>query len=401
VVVGSKWLLARRATSRNALIWIAVTAIVATVACNWTAAKNSSQGSGHSWSRTHVPPRYRYSVVPGGVHSAKEFDTAVVDDQLVRSHYSGVNAHDLRLVKNTEAKLAYVSYRKNGAIYWTRTRVTIPENDDLMIAGREIIRSRCGNRVSYTARSPVIPSKQDEPSESDLETHEQGGSGSSDKPEAPATRSESTVPVLSRRPAPPSFPSQPRHGAAAVGTVPPGGISAASPPGATSKSPPAGAGIPSLPPAAGAGTPSLPPPGGSGAVPGSPNDSGRTGGCDTDPCSTATGGPPQPAVPGGSPALLGVPLNPGEDVAGLSPIDGVLWPPATELPLAPEIETPIPDSVLFDTRDPITGRGSNPENPDVVPTPEPETWILLATTVVGVVGLHERRSRQHGNRKGR
>ncbi len=98
-------------------------------------------------------PIYPYSVIPGGVFSARELRSAADSDSLVRDHYQGFNLHAAYLVKTTAARDLYVSYRKEGRVYWTARRLQIPKGELLITDGRSFARTRCGNRLSESPGS--------------------------------------------------------------------------------------------------------------------------------------------------------------------------------------------------------------------------------------------------------
>jgi hypothetical protein len=93
---------------------------------------------------------YRYSVVEGGVASGAEVLTAIKADGTVADHYRGF---DPRLAKNIalpQARLAYVSYRVGNRIGWTRKQVELAQGERVITDGKNLIRARCGNRISDT-----------------------------------------------------------------------------------------------------------------------------------------------------------------------------------------------------------------------------------------------------------
>ena len=100
---------------------------------------------------------YPYSVVYGGVHSAVELSEAADGDPLVKEHYSEIRRDRVRLVKLTHDRRAYVSYRTpTDGVYWTSKPVTLRAGEELLTDGENIVRARCGNRVSDAPRTPVM-----------------------------------------------------------------------------------------------------------------------------------------------------------------------------------------------------------------------------------------------------
>ena len=100
-------------------------------------------------------PSYRYSVIAGGAYSIPELDSALRDDPVARDHYSVFDRPRLHMTVSPAAHMSYVSYRKDGAVYWTRRPLPIPAGELLITDGRNRARARCGNRLSDTPRRPV------------------------------------------------------------------------------------------------------------------------------------------------------------------------------------------------------------------------------------------------------
>ncbi len=91
---------------------------------------------------------------------------AAREDRLVAVHYAGVALDSLRPARTGRETQAYVSYRINGRIYWTRFRHRIPANELVLTDGANNVRARCGNRLSDTPRSPI---RDGEPTEAMME----------------------------------------------------------------------------------------------------------------------------------------------------------------------------------------------------------------------------------------
>ena len=132
---------------------------------------------------------YKCSVIPGGVVSAQEAQEASNRDEVVRRHYAGVDIGGLKPVATGSAQLAWVSYRKHGNVYWTRNRVRIPTGELVLLSGADSIRARCGNRISATARQPVISDRREEPRTDELDSIESA-------PPVDAARSRRNDPAL-------------------------------------------------------------------------------------------------------------------------------------------------------------------------------------------------------------
>ena len=95
-------------------------------------------------------PRYRYSVIPSGVFSAGELKASIDNDAVVAEHYQSFDAARATLVHLDRPRLAYVSYRLGNRVFWTRHPVRLPAGEAVLSDGRQVVRARCGNRVSET-----------------------------------------------------------------------------------------------------------------------------------------------------------------------------------------------------------------------------------------------------------
>jgi hypothetical protein len=110
-------------------------------------------------------PVYPYSVVPGGVASAKELQAAVRQDKVVAAHYSDFRTRSVQVIRLKKDRLAYVSYRVANRVYWTRKKVTLHAGETLLTDGTHLARTRCGNRVSELPAEPASPA---EPAEKEM-----------------------------------------------------------------------------------------------------------------------------------------------------------------------------------------------------------------------------------------
>jgi hypothetical protein len=102
-------------------------------------------------SRTLFP----YSVIPGGVDSAQELRNALEHDPIAASHYAGFDVSQTHVVRLASDEEMYVSYRLNNRIYWTHKRLRLLKGETVITDGKNVARTRCGNRLSATAQSPV------------------------------------------------------------------------------------------------------------------------------------------------------------------------------------------------------------------------------------------------------
>ncbi|MBN9656896.1 MAG: PEP-CTERM sorting domain-containing protein [Acidobacteria bacterium] len=121
--------------------------------------------------RQEIPDRlvFPYSVVPGGVQTPEEAVAAARLDPSVAAHYRGIDLNRAVVTKLNQPRLAYVSYRLKGRIYWTRKKLTIAAGERVITDGSNYIRSRCGNRLIEAPQSELSAQ---EPPESVLNTPE-------------------------------------------------------------------------------------------------------------------------------------------------------------------------------------------------------------------------------------
>lgn len=102
-------------------------------------------------SRTLFP----YSVIPGGVENAQELRNALEHDPIAAAHYAGFDVSQTHVERLASDEEMYVSYRLNNRIYWTHKRLKLLKGETVITDGKNVARTRCGNRLSETAQSPV------------------------------------------------------------------------------------------------------------------------------------------------------------------------------------------------------------------------------------------------------
>lgn len=114
---------------------------------------------------------FKYSVVSGGVESAAELVDAANRDPIVRDHYQSINLNKVRELHLNKDMLAYVSYRVNDKIYWTQKKIQLRKGELVLTDGENLVRSRCGNRISISRVSSPGP----EPAEPEFDLEEPKG----------------------------------------------------------------------------------------------------------------------------------------------------------------------------------------------------------------------------------
>jgi hypothetical protein len=329
-------------------------------------------------------PVYRHSVVPGGVYTAEELGRAM-QDEVVAAHYGILDPGAIRAEVVAADRLAYVSYRKNDQVYWTRNKVLLTRGETILTDGVHEVRARCGNRISDTPGFPVAEIEPDQMEFDRLVDETPFG--------------DPGVPMLVARAVPPlemlalgtlpGDPGGPSFGTAGPGTWIPGGGGGVGP--RSGFGPPSGFGSPGGaaspsgfgPPAGSGPPPGVGPPGGSGPPPGfgPPGGSGPPPGVDP---PGGSGPPPGFGPPGGS----GPP--PGFDPPGGSgPPPGVDPPPGYTPPGG---SGPPQGLVPLSELDP-----SDPENPGgsgyPAQVPEPATVLLVGLGTASVLLRRFRRRR--------
>lgn len=100
---------------------------------------------------------YPYSVVPGGVASAKELQEAAAHDAVVARHFSRFDYNRARIIQVKQPQKVYLSYRLGNKIFWTRDQAFLRMGELLLTDGTTTARTRCGNQVSVLPQSNISP----------------------------------------------------------------------------------------------------------------------------------------------------------------------------------------------------------------------------------------------------
>jgi len=243
----------------------------------------------------HSRTVYPYSVIAGGAQSPQELREAMAGDPVVAQHYADFDITKARRVTLDAPKSVYVSYRIGNKVFWTKHKLALRKGEAMLSDGRNMARTRCGNRISVLPVRPYAPA---EPTSSEL-----------DGPEFPAIVSAPYLAAFSA--SPPSLSPGPVQspGGPAASFVPvapffplPGGGGIIG--NRNSSTPPPGSGGGGTPGSGGGGG-STPPPGGGNGGGGTPGGGtpGTGGGGGTPPPSGGGGGTPG----GGTPPPVGVP----------------------------------------------------------------------------------------------
>jgi len=102
---------------------------------------------------------YAYSVIPGGVKSAKELQEALKHDPVAAAHYANFNVSSSRLVHLSNMRKVHVSYRIGSQVFWTGKQLTLRPGETLLTDGTHFARTRCGNRVAEVPDGPSSPAE--------------------------------------------------------------------------------------------------------------------------------------------------------------------------------------------------------------------------------------------------
>ena len=75
-------------------------------------------------------------------------------DEIVASHYSGVNAGALRVETIFDDRDVFMSYRIGDEIFWTKQKVRLQKGETILTDGVHHIRARCGNCIAFAPMAP-------------------------------------------------------------------------------------------------------------------------------------------------------------------------------------------------------------------------------------------------------
>ena len=111
--------------------------------------------------RPDLPSRlfFPYSIIPGGAENEGELRRAIANDPLVAAHYQGFDLAKSRIVHLKHDRAAYVSYRLNGHVYWTKRKMRLARGESVITDGVITARTRCGNQISDVPAAPTSPAE--------------------------------------------------------------------------------------------------------------------------------------------------------------------------------------------------------------------------------------------------
>lgn len=330
---------------------------------------------------------YPYSVIPGGIATAQDLQAAIERDPVVREHYHGVETAKVHAISLPEAKTAQVSYRVGDRVYWTRKKVNLAKGELVLTDGENLIRARCGNRISEQPQLATLSEEEPpeealdaalvlppptpvEPVASEVEARLGIPPLESERPVAgfffaPAAKMSWWKPLLIITPALAAAAFLPEDGPAPANLppatpVPPSG-------GETTPAPPPPAEPPATePPSPPVTEPTPPPPAGSTDPPVVEPPPGPE-----DPQPPTPPNPPDNPPPVQPPTVDPPPVNP--------PVNPPPPPwqdpnPPTDPPPGPPQEPPV-----------------NPPPPPLTPVPEPSFYAVLGVGLLGLLAVAHRR----------
>ncbi len=101
-------------------------------------------------------------MVPGGVRNGQSLRELAARDRAVARHYANFDYGKARLVRVTEPRDVYVSYRIRDTIFWTHKKIRLLPGEALLTDGNMTARAKCGNQISDTAKPDVSDQEPDE-----------------------------------------------------------------------------------------------------------------------------------------------------------------------------------------------------------------------------------------------
>jgi hypothetical protein len=95
-------------------------------------------------------------VIPGGVESAAELRNSVARDPVIAKHYEDFYIERARVVRLSEDRPLYVSYRLGNNVFWSKKRFMLRKGETVITDGEHMARTRCGNRLAEAPTGPVM-----------------------------------------------------------------------------------------------------------------------------------------------------------------------------------------------------------------------------------------------------
>lgn len=105
---------------------------------------------------------YPYSLVPGGLKDPEALRRVSASDPALARHYAQFDYKHAHVVRVTQPRDVYVSYRIRNTVYWTRKKVQLQPGEMLLTDGKTTLRTKCGNQISDTAKPEVSDEEPEE-----------------------------------------------------------------------------------------------------------------------------------------------------------------------------------------------------------------------------------------------
>jgi hypothetical protein len=165
-------------------LWVLLLAGIALTGCNRSGSSSSKPSGAHaasgatlsaddqSWDvSAHLQPTavrqrvsrtvYPFSLVAGGVYSAGDLARAIAVSDSLRAHYKNFDFKHVRLIRIQNNTPAFVSYRKDGKIFWTKRKIALHSGELVLADGHYLVRARCANQISFAPQTPIDPTPSD------------------------------------------------------------------------------------------------------------------------------------------------------------------------------------------------------------------------------------------------
>jgi hypothetical protein len=98
------------------------------------------------------PVVYNYSVIPGGVANVADFCNQIQSD----AAFQGFNCNVAYETLLRSPIAVFMTFKKNGHIYWTKHLVTVKAGELIYTDGQRSFLARCGNEIGFALREPSM-----------------------------------------------------------------------------------------------------------------------------------------------------------------------------------------------------------------------------------------------------
>lgn len=129
---------------------------------------------------------YNYSLIPGGVANVDDFCEQIQNEPA----FAGFNCNTANEFKLHSDIRVFMTFKKNGVIYWTKAPVLVKAGERVYTDGQRSFLARCANEIRFV---PQMPSLEIEESEITVPTVAPVEAPPVIEPSAPAIAATSTV----------------------------------------------------------------------------------------------------------------------------------------------------------------------------------------------------------------